>query len=278
MKKHIEHLNKVIEKKPAYKDILTFYLKILEEQEKTQIADKDISYEFDSEEILKKKLGNGFPLADRKKIKVNFKPAEELAERLSSLFRNRIENTEIKTFLTNQEKINQLLEKTFFAQDLSNLPIDEKEHFLLLISRFSLQPLARAIAEKFKNYVDQKLWLNSYCPICGSKPNIAEIKGEQGLKYLHCSFCGYEWLYKRLTCPYCGNSDHQTLSYLYVENEEGYRIDVCEKCKHYIKTVDSRKLNEPVNLDIEDWCTIHLDFIAAGKGYQKEKSTNLTLL
>jgi len=271
MEKEIEYLNKIIEKKPVYKDILTFYQKILKEQRKIKIEEKDISYELDSEEIIKEKLRKGFPLLDRKKIKINFKPAEELAERLIFLFKAKIEIP-----------ISELLKKIFFAEDVSNLGNEEKERYLILISKLSLQPLTKAITEKFKKYLDQrgdylKLWLNGYCPICGSKPNIAEIKGDYGEKYLHCSFCGYEWLHKRLVCPYCGNTDHQTLGYFYTENEEQYRIDVCEKCKHYIKTVDSRKLSEPVNLEIEDWCTIHLDFIATSKGYQKEKSTLLTL-
>ncbi len=269
MKKNIEYLKEVIEKKPAYKDILTLYLNILEEQKKTIIKDEDVSYILDSKEIIKNKLTDGLPLVERKKIKVNFAPAVELAERLSRLFKDRIENNGIKTFSNHQE----LLEKTFFDRDLSPLSTEKGDNIFLLISKFSIQPLAYTLAKNFAKYIDQKIWSNGYCPICGSKPNIAEIKGEQGFKYLHCSFCGYEWLHKRLACPYCENTDHETLNYFYAENEENYRVDTCEKCKHYIKTVDSRKLKEPVNLDIEDWCTIHLDFIAAGKGYQKEKST-----
>ncbi|HCJ66081.1 MAG TPA: hypothetical protein DHV62_01825 [Elusimicrobia bacterium] len=272
MNTHIEHLNKVIEKKPAYKELLNLYLKILEEQKKIEIENKDISYELESVEIIKQKMRQGLPLLDRKRIEVNFEPAKVLFRQLVEIFKEKIENTNFQEIYSTQDgKLDELLKKIFLDKEEIYAPTEDR--LPVLIGKLSLQPLTRAIAGKFKSSVDQKLWQNGYCPICGGKPDIAEIKGEEGKKYLHCSFCGYEWLYKRLTCPYCGNTDHQTLSYFYAENEESYRIDTCEKCKHYIKTVDSRKLTEPVNLDIEDWCTIHLDFIAAGKGYQKEKST-----
>lgn len=277
MEKHIKHLNKVIEKKPVYKDILNFYLRILEEQKKIIIKEKDIFYQLESRETIREKLRNGFPLLERRKIKVNFEPAKVLFKQLVEIFKEKIENTNFKEIYSTQDgKLDELLKKIFLEEE--EIYSSHQERLPVLISKLSLQPLNRHIAEKYKTYIDQKLWLNGYCPICGGKPNIAEIKGEEGQKYLHCSFCSYEWLYKRLACPYCENTDHHTLSYFYAENEEHYRIDTCEKCKHYIKTVDSRKLTEPVNLDIEDWCTIHLDFIAAGKGYQKEKSTFLVLI
>lgn len=282
MEKEIKYLNKVIEKKPAYKDILTFYLKILEEQNKIKTENKDISYELDSQESIKEKLRNGFPIIVRQKLKVNLTPSVELFFRLTGIFKDssEIKNIE-KTYSENREKLTKLLEKIFTGEEdfvineIKNAGLNSE--LFIFLARLSVQPLAKVLNSKLKDFVDEKLWLQGYCPICGEKPSIAELRGEEGKKYLHCSFCGYEWLYKRLSCPFCNNDDHQTLGYFYAENEEGYRIDVCDKCKKYIKTIDSRKLSQPINLEIEDWCTIHLDLIAKEKNYQKEKTTLLVL-
>ncbi len=286
---HTEYLNKVIAKKPVYKGVLNLYLKILEEQNKTKLEEKNIVYQVDTAEVIKEKLRNGFPIIVRQKLKVNLTTSVELFFRLSGIFEDSAEIKNIeKAFLENREKLSKLLEKIFLGEEdfvineIKNAGLNSE--LFIFLARLSIQPLGKVLSSQLKNFVDEKLWLQGYCPICGGKPNIAELRGEEGKKYLHCSFCSYEWLYKRLSCPFCNNDDHQTLGYFYAENEEGYRIDICDKCKKYIKTIDSRKLNQPtclaggrVNLEIEDWCTLHLDLIAKEKNYQKEKTTLLVL-
>jgi FdhE protein len=89
-----------------------------------------------------------------------------------------------------------------------------------------------------------------------------------GKRYLLCSFCDYQWRIDRIFCPFCSNKDHESLHYLFAEEEEAYRIDLCEKCHQYIKTIDYRKLEEsdPV---LEDLATLHLDILASQKGYKR---------
>jgi FdhE protein len=52
-----------------------------------------------------------------------------------------------------------------------------------------------------------------------------------------------------------------------VEGDERYRVDVCNKCRRYIKTVEFPKSSEHPDLDIEDIATLHLDMIAFDEGY-----------
>ena len=52
-----------------------------------------------------------------------------------------------------------------------------------------------------------------------------------------------------------------------MEGEERYRVDVCNKCRRYIKTVELPKSSEEPNLDVEDIATLHLDMIAYDEGY-----------
>jgi len=68
-------------------------------------------------------------------------------------------------------------------------------------------------------------------------------------------------------CPFCGNEEQQTLSYFTVEGDERYRVDVCDVCKHYIKTLDFRNAGEEAILDVEDVATLHLDMLAHEEGY-----------
>ena len=71
-------------------------------------------------------------------------------------------------------------------------------------------------------------------------------------------------------CPFCENTDHRTLRYFYTEKEKAYRIDICDKCNRYIKTVDSRQLADEIFLLVEDIGTLHLDILAANKGFKRE--------
>jgi FdhE protein len=72
----------------------------------------------------------------------------------------------------------------------------------------------------------------------------------------------------RLKCPSCGNDDHEALKYFYTENEgTANRIDVCDKCKKYIKTVDTREISGEIIPLIEDMGTLYLDALAQKEGY-----------
>ena len=71
-----------------------------------------------------------------------------------------------------------------------------------------------------------------------------------------------------MSCAVCGSKEQQYLEYFYGEGEEAYRIDICGKCRHYIKTIDQRDL-EPSDPFLEDLATLHLDVIAVDRGYER---------
>jgi len=130
----------------------------------------------------------------------------------------------------------------------------------------TFKPFLRAYAEAASLNIDIENWLENFCPVCGNRAKIAVIRGEEGKRYLRCSHCETEWLYKLLACPNCGNNDHQTLSFLLIEETPGYRLDVCEVCKSYLKTIDARAGLKP-NMDTSEIQTIYLDIIAHERGY-----------
>ena len=89
---------------------------------------------------------------------------------------------------------------------------------------------------------------------------------DEGERFLTCSLCAHEWRSQRIYCPFCDNKDQQTLHYFFSEEERDYRVDVCDKCKRYIKTIDTRKVKRPVYSFVEQISTLHLDMLAQEQG------------
>jgi FdhE protein len=147
----------------------------------------------------------------------------------------------------------------------------EDENNIDLIELFleeSLRPELEFIARKYESIVKKYEWSEGYCPICGKEPKIGEIREEEdGKRYLFCHQCGFKWHFQRIKCPFCGNDEQHTLAYFEVEGEERYRVDVCNKCRRYVKTVELPKSSEEPNMDVEDIATLHLDMIAYDEGY-----------
>ena len=114
-------------------------------------------------------------------------------------------------------------------------------------------------------------WQQGYCPICGSLPALLYLH-EEGQRRGFCSWCATEWGMARLQCPYCDNRDHETLGYLYAESEPTYRIQYCQKCHMYFKQVDQREQLDALFLPLEEWTTLHLDYLAQKDGWQQPPS------
>lgn len=142
---------------------------------------------------------------------------------------------------------------------------------LTFLVRMSIQPSIEANVEKLKDRVDLKNWPKGYCPVCGSSPLMSGFKG-QGQRYFLCSFCGFLWAGERLKCPFCDNNDQEKLHYFYEEGREAYRVDLCDNCLQYIKTVDARKLGYEPDLNLEDMASIHLDILASERGFKRPAS------
>jgi FdhE protein len=111
-------------------------------------------------------------------------------------------------------------------------------------------------------------WAEGYCPVCGSFPKLGEFRGLEQTRFLRCGLCAAAWQFPRLRCPGCGNRDHRRLGYLHVEGEEGKcRAATCEECRQYVKMVSTLTPLSALQLLVTDVATVHLDLLAADKGY-----------
>ena len=145
---------------------------------------------------------------------------------------------------------------------------------LLFVGLNLSQVMLELYAHNLKQKVDQEDWLKGNCPVCGSHPAIERLRRDDGRRMLRCSFCSTEWYFKRIMCPFCGNEEQGSLRYFFVEeggpvDKPGFRVDVCDKCRSYIKTLDERKLpeSEKPDLYLENLRTLYLDVLAQRDGY-----------
>jgi formate dehydrogenase accessory protein FdhE len=145
----------------------------------------------------------------------------------------------------------------------------EDLHFLLVNW---LKPLFAALRERAGNGLKVRDLTLSRCPVCGNHPDMAMLNDiEEGKRYLHCALCEHEWPYKRISCTICGNEDQETLGFFTIDGNERHRIDYCDACMGYIKTLRLIKTEDPENFDltVETVITAHLDSTMLAKGYSR---------
>ncbi len=121
-------------------------------------------------------------------------------------------------------------------------------------------------ADALAPLVDDTQWYRSYCPVCGSQPDLAALEKDVPGRTLLCSSCDTEWVFKRVGCPYCGNDDHSQLAY-HPSEDGSYRLYLCEVCKSYLKTVDRRERWRLRPLPVERIITVGMDLAAIDAGY-----------
>lgn len=132
----------------------------------------------------------------------------------------------------------------------------------------SLMPSLAAAADALAPERDKlPNWLHGHCPTCGSLPLIGCLEEKEGYRHFTCSFCLTDYKTKRIGCPICGEQDFEKLSFYTVEEEPGFRVDVCQSCKRYIKIADFRKLDRRSLPLLDDLSSLALDILAAKKGY-----------
>ncbi len=289
---NIQKINRAIDankkKRPDYGQILDLLGKIMAKQcefsSKTRIEPVVIA-----KDVAQAKLESGEPVLSRTDFPVDVSSAsesfKELCEILSSEDKElgkeiaKIQSSLKKRELALEEIFQDVLASGHRLSELSEELSLDKDVMLILVMA-SLRPSLEAAAAHVSDMLENASWSGFGCPICGSSQAISELRkpkqngskdtAEGAERILHCSFCGSEWQVARLGCTFCGNTDAESLRYLYIEGDDGYRIDVCEECKKYIKTVDSSAISHEVVPAVEDMATLHLDIIAEEEGYKRE--------
>lgn len=271
--KTIEHYKSM---SPHYGELLDILEEILIlREEYSRKMSKDI-FNVD-ESLVEKKLAGGFPIIDLSRIDFDLSEPKDYFINLLDIAKKRTpeEAREIIDRLDTGNLDFAELVRTNFASDETDMEEqsdDESDVHIFDLLGFlieeSLRPYLESVSGRYAGAIARAHWSEGYCPVCGREPKIGQLKDEEGRRFLFCNQCGLKWNFNRIKCPFCGNEDQQTLAYFSIEGEEKYRVDVCNKCNRYVKTVDFRELKEEPNLDVEDIATLHLDILADEEGYE----------
>jgi len=108
------------------------------------------------------------------------------------------------------------------------------------------------------------------CPLCGSRPlmGVLRVEGDSGKRFLLCSFCSQEWEFRRIHCPTCGEEAEGKLPVYVAEQLPHIRVEACDTCKFYLRTVDLTKDGHAIPL-VDDLAAIPLTLWAHEHGYSR---------
>ena len=142
---------------------------------------------------------------------------------------------------------------------------------LLTLLRWTLKPTLWAYAESLASVIVEHnlAWRKGMCPACGAPPLLSEYDDSEGARHLRCASCGTRWLFFRLQCPHCGTDKSRLLGHLTVEGDKLHRVDTCDNCHRYLKSLTAFDPTPSEWLPLEDLATMTLDAAAQQQGYSR---------
>jgi formate dehydrogenase accessory protein FdhE len=142
--------------------------------------------------------------------------------------------------------------------------------------------LCRAYLQPYAEYVaGAMLPLNlamtvCRCPRCNSLPVLSVLRpeGDGGKRFLQCALCSQEWEFRRILCAFCGEEDEHKLPVFVSEQFPHIRMESCQTCKRYLRSIDLTKDGNAVPL-VDDLSAIPLSLWAEEQGLQRIQSNLL---
>ncbi len=131
-----------------------------------------------------------------------------------------------------------------------------------------LQPYAEFIRSRVPLQLEG--YTHPLCPFCSRKPGLGVLRqmGDGARRNLLCGFCLCEWEFHRIVCPGCGEKDHLKLP-VYTAAEFPYiRVECCDTCHTYLKSIDLSK-NGLADPFVDELASVPLDLWAQERGYAK---------
>jgi FdhE protein len=158
-----------------------------------------------------------------------------------------------------------LLNNFWSAPDQNSEQGPEPREFLALAF---LQPYAEFVRGRVPLQLQNYTY--ALCPFCSRKPGMAVLRplGEGARRNLLCGFCLCEWEFRRIVCPGCDEKDHAKLPVYTAEEFPYIRVECCDTCRTYIKSIDLSKngLADPL---VDELASVPLDLWAQEHGYAK---------
>jgi formate dehydrogenase maturation protein FdhE len=135
------------------------------------------------------------------------------------------------------------------------------------LARAILRPYAEVL--RMHGVAPDRLHNPGHCPFCGGAAIISTRKtqpdSEAGVRLLHCALCALEWNVNRISCPACGEDDPNKLPMYQSDAHPAVRIEACETCNRYVKSIDLTVDARPI-AEIDDLVSLSMDLWALDEG------------
>jgi formate dehydrogenase accessory protein FdhE len=147
-------------------------------------------------------------------------------------------------------------------------PRSASETLVRFVLRAFLEPYAEFLASR--SSTPPAVGTPNVCPLCGSLPLLGVLRpeGDGGRRALICSLCLCEWNFRRIFCPACGEEAESKLPVYVVEQLPHLRVEACDTCHFYVRTIDLTKDGNAVPL-VDDLAAIPLSLWASEHGYSR---------
>jgi len=161
------------------------------------------------------------------------------------------------------------LAETALVASLENLwrQVDEFEYPADFPARLVLEVFATEVSVWPHREMETR---RDHCPHCGF-PVLCAILREAGLGRSRsgcCSMCASEWCVPRLGCLHCGEQRSQNLPVFTFEDLPHIRVEACESCGGWLKSLDLTREAELLPLPDDVWsCAV--DLWASEQGYAR---------
>jgi formate dehydrogenase accessory protein FdhE len=131
-----------------------------------------------------------------------------------------------------------------------------------------LQPFAESLAAQHEQAFSSES--AKQCPLCSGAPIVGVLRpeGDGAKKSLICMLCAHEWASRRIYCPSCGEERESHMAFYSAPEIPHIRVDVCDTCRTYTKSVDLTKNGLAVPV-VDELAALPLDLWARENGYQK---------
>jgi formate dehydrogenase accessory protein FdhE len=164
--------------------------------------------------------------------------------------------------------------------------LGEHHHALTFVVEAVLQPFAEQAAlaeigepaEPRRHLPQTNACCPIRCPFCNALPVVGVLReeGHGAKRSLVCSLCLIEQPYLRGVCPSCGEQQFDALPVYTAGEFEHLRIEACDQCHRYLKTIDLTRDGLAIPL-VDDIASVSLDLWARDRGYVRLRANLLGL-
>jgi FdhE protein len=139
---------------------------------------------------------------------------------------------------------------------------------------FVIETLLQPLAEQCASAASHQIGHHNRCPFCQQRPATGVLRdaGQGTRRALVCGLCFTEWAFERIVCPSCGERRFDALPVYTAEQVANIRIDGCDSCGVYLKTLDASKDGTAMP-EVDDLATLTLDLWAREHGYQRLRTS-----